>query len=281
MIHNFFQDGGEDPTGASFFNGLLDMGSQQSDTEDYQDEQNPNNESETNNSFIDSLSQYADETNNNDLQSQIDELKSQLALTKHEDYLNSIQDDLEQQIAIAQYYQTPDGEDDLMSKYENKPVTPNYNSGPKYTPVETPTNSSVAGRNNPGNVRDLTTGKFKSFATPQEGSNALINQLNLYRTGKTRTGLKPTSTLYQAMAKYAPASDRNDPKHYAEFIASKMGISPNTPISQIDPKGWADAIRIMEGNKNVDKMKMGGYTATFQGGRMGIKPHSKTKKYMC
>lgn len=105
---------------------------------------------------------------------------------------------------------------------------------------------------------------FRSFATPEEGRNALLNQLNLYQTGKTKTGVKPTSTLYEAMATYAPASDKNDPKGYADFVAKKLGVSPDTPIKDLDPKGWADAITIMEGNKkgnnpgNLRKFQMGG-----------------------
>ncbi len=90
---------------------------------------------------------------------------------------------------------------------------------------------------------------FRSFATPEEGRAALENQLRLYQTGKTRNNVSPNSTLYQAMSTYAPASDNNNPKGYAEFIAKKLGISPNTPISNIDTKRWADAITQMEGNK--------------------------------
>lgn len=91
---------------------------------------------------------------------------------------------------------------------------------------------------------------FRSFATYAEGKQALYNQLELYKTGKTRTGLKPNSSLYEAMAKYAPASDNNNPKAYAEFIAKKLNVNPNTPISSLDTKGWADAIEKMEGNKS-------------------------------
>jgi len=92
-------------------------------------------------------------------------------------------------------------------------------------------------------------GQFRSFNTYEEGKEALYNQLNLYKTGKTKTGLKPTSTLYEAMATYAPASDNNNPKAYAEFIGKKLGVDPNTKISSLDTKQWADAIEKMEGNK--------------------------------
>lgn len=108
------------------------------------------------------------------------------------------------------------------------------------TPSDTP---SFAPSNTPSNS------KFQSFSSPEEGMNALKNQLELYKTGRTRNPVKPNSSLYEAMAVYAPASDNNRPKQYAEFIAKKLGISPSTPISQVDTNQWAEAIKIMEGNK--------------------------------
>lgn len=99
--------------------------------------------------------------------------------------------------------------------------------------------------------RNLNSSKgFRSFSTYKEGRNALENQLNLYKTGKTKVGLKPDSTLLEAMSKYAPFGDgNNNPIAYAEFIAKKAGVNTNTPISQIDTKKWADAIEKVEGNK--------------------------------
>lgn len=91
--------------------------------------------------------------------------------------------------------------------------------------------------------------KFQVFSTPEEGRNALIHQLDLYQTGRTRNPVKPSSTLEEAMGVYAPASDNNDPHGYAAFIANKIGVSPNTPISDIDVNKWADAITQFEGNK--------------------------------
>lgn len=99
--------------------------------------------------------------------------------------------------------------------------------------------------------RNLSSSKgFRNFSTYEEGRNALENQLNLYKTGKTKVGLKSDSTLLEAMSKYAPYGDgANDPVAYANFIAKKAGVTVNTPISQIDTKKWADAIEKIEGNK--------------------------------
>src|SRR5690606_35099670 len=75
--------------------------------------------------------------------------------------------------------------------------------------------------------------------------------LDLYQTGRSKTGVKPHNSLYEAMAIYAPASDNNNPKKYAEFIGKKLGIDPyKTPIHSIDKIKWAEAISIMEGNKS-------------------------------
>ena len=92
---------------------------------------------------------------------------------------------------------------------------------------------------------------FRTFSTYAEGRNALENQLKLYQTGKTKNPVSPNSSLLHAMSVYAPKGDgNNNPVVYANFIAQRLGISPNTPISKINTKQWADAIEKMEGNKH-------------------------------
>ena len=90
---------------------------------------------------------------------------------------------------------------------------------------------------------------FRTFSSYGEGRAALEHQLDLYKTGKTSHRLGPHSTLLEAMGVYAPSSDNNNPHQYAQFIANKLGISVDTPLSKVDTKGWADAIEKMEGNK--------------------------------
>ena len=91
---------------------------------------------------------------------------------------------------------------------------------------------------------------FNTYSSPEAGWNALHHQLDLYKTGRTKNNVNGNSSLYHAMSVYAPSSDNNHPKQYAEFIAKNLGISPNTPISQIDVKEWAKSIAKMEGNKS-------------------------------
>lgn len=88
--------------------------------------------------------------------------------------------------------------------------------------------------NNPGNLRDPNTGVFRQFATQEEGYAALLNDLEAKRTGNTRTGLGPQSSLSQFAGKYAPAEDSNDPVRYSQNLASQLGTTPDAPISQVD-----------------------------------------------
>lgn len=96
----------------------------------------------------------------------------------------------------------------------------------------------------------ITQNGFRSFPNYEAGRAALENQLNLYKTGQTSNPVGPSSTLLQAMSVYAPSSDGNNPRAYAQRIADALGISINTPISQIDVKKWADVVEQVEGNKS-------------------------------
>lgn len=92
---------------------------------------------------------------------------------------------------------------------------------------------------------------FKTYKTYQEGKQALLDQLNLYKTGRTRNNVSPDSTLQQAMSVYAPVGDgKNNPTLYAAYIAHSIGVTPNTPISKISTVDWANAIEKFEGNRH-------------------------------
>lgn len=104
---------------------------------------------------------------------------------------------------------------------------------------------AIAGSGNP-----YSESGFQQFNTPEEGFGALMHQLNLYQTGKTRNNVGPNDSLLHAMSVYAPAGDgANNPTIYANFIAKRLGVSPYTAIANIDTKKWAEAIAKMEGNR--------------------------------
>tara|TARA_R100000544_G_scaffold36682_2_gene25492 strand:- start:306 stop:737 length:432 start_codon:yes stop_codon:yes gene_type:complete len=107
--------------------------------------------------------------------------------------------------------------------------------------------------NNPGNIRS---GKnsFKTFGTMKEGFAGLTNQLDLYKSGRSRntTGRE---TLLEMMKIYAPSSDNNNPTAYAKTIAKELGISINDPISGISTKKWAAAISKVESPQAYKELK--------------------------
>ena len=97
---------------------------------------------------------------------------------------------------------------------------------------------SIAQRNNnPGNLRSWgnapVVNGYASFATPEDGWNALYSQVN--------TNIGRGLSLYEFFAGkpgvypgYAPSSDSNQPVQYAQFVATQAGINPATPLNTID-----------------------------------------------
>jgi hypothetical protein len=71
---------------------------------------------------------------------------------------------------------------------------------------------------------------FAVFATYAIGWLYLVNTLKNAVTGKSKV-YTPNMTLVEFFAKYAPSSDGNDPKSYAEAVAKKMGVDSGTKIS--------------------------------------------------
>lgn len=100
-------------------------------------------------------------------------------------------------------------------------------------------------QNNPGDLK--VGGTIATYKDPQEGYAALLNDLYAKQTGKTSTGLKPTSTLADFSGKYAPESDGNNPAQYTANLANQMGVAPDTQLKDLDLGKWADAVAKNEG----------------------------------
>lgn len=108
--------------------------------------------------------------------------------------------------------------------------------------------------NNPGNIEDGpfaqslpgyagSDGRFAIFTDPKAGSSAQVALLGSYG----RRGIK---TVQDAINRWAPASDNNDPVAYAKFVAQRLGVSPNQEIDLTDPviaSDMASAIQQFEG----------------------------------
>lgn len=109
-----------------------------------------------------------------------------------------------------------------------------------------PTLTTPAARNlNPGNLRDPSTGDWQKFDTVEEGFNALMNDIEAKKAGRTRTGLSGDSTLLDFFKSYAPEFENNT-VHYASTVAKRLGVDLNTPIKSVETFELADAISRFE-----------------------------------
>ena len=94
--------------------------------------------------------------------------------------------------------------------------------------------------NNPGNCRCSPVGylpmyghvtcnphNFAVFPTLALGRLYLENMVHF------KAHNHPTWTIYDFFAVYAPSSDQNDPKHYAEFVAKHCGVIPSTQLKDL------------------------------------------------
>lgn len=89
---------------------------------------------------------------------------------------------------------------------------------------------------NPGNLRRwerrLNASGYANFASNKEGFMALYAQilLNVLRGVNTYEFFGGKPGVYSG---YAPASDRNKPKLYAEFVAKRLGIDPSVELIKV------------------------------------------------
>jgi hypothetical protein len=89
-------------------------------------------------------------------------------------------------------------------------------------------------QNNPGNLRTGPGGSFGSYATPQDGLNALSNQLSLYFTGQSAAaGHKKLQTIRDILSTYAPSNENNTGAYIAD-VAGRLGVSPDAQLNLND-----------------------------------------------
>jgi len=111
--------------------------------------------------------------------------------------------------------------------------------------------------NNPWNITDSNVwevwrnGKFAVFETPEDWFDALVAKIQNAQNGNSKN-YPATATLYEFFAKYAPASDNNNPKAYAESVAKQLGVSANTQIKDLDTVKFAAAIAKHDSWYNYD-----------------------------
>lgn len=139
--------------------------------------------------------------------------------------------------------------------------------------------------NNPGNIEDGpfaqslpgyagSDGRFAIFDDPKAGSAAQVALLASYG----RRGIK---TVQDAISRWAPASDGNDPVAYAKFVAQRLGVSPTQQIDLTDPviaSDMASAIQQFEGGSS-SKSNGGGAKVVAQGApKPTVRPATAAEK---
>jgi len=96
-------------------------------------------------------------------------------------------------------------------------------------------------RNNPGNLEfrnqpfailDPVSKRFAKFDTYEHGYEALKSLITRACMGKIKA-YNPNGNLYDFYAVYAPDSDGNDSRKYAEFVAKRMKVDPNIIIKTL------------------------------------------------
>jgi hypothetical protein len=108
--------------------------------------------------------------------------------------------------------------------------------------------------NNPGNLKDPATGAFRVFNTPQEGQQALMQDLAIKKSGKS-PNIKPGQTIQQFAEKWAPSSDNNIPSDWANNVAKATGATPDTPWDSIPTDQFAKGIQVAEGTSTMPQVK--------------------------
>jgi len=96
--------------------------------------------------------------------------------------------------------------------------------------------------NNPGNIRDVVTGQFRVFNSVEEGKKAWLDDFTVKATGRSRTGIKPESTLAEYIAVYAPKEDNNDVGSYIKSVVQKTGFSETATLADILAAGRANEL---------------------------------------
>lgn len=94
--------------------------------------------------------------------------------------------------------------------------------------------------NNPGNFRRSPVGYAAKYGNVRTSPNGFaifptyeLGWLYLTESIKQRAKKHPSWTIYDFFANYAPTSDGNDPKHYAEVVAKRCGVVPQTTLAKL------------------------------------------------
>lgn len=110
--------------------------------------------------------------------------------------------------------------------------------------------------NNPGNIRGAD-GEFIKYATPEEGQQAMVNDLRIKITGRSKAmeanfGKGYTPTLQNLIATWAPATE-NDVDAYVANVTKMTGIAANDVLTESDIPKLMEAMTAVEGGAKASE----------------------------
>lgn len=104
--------------------------------------------------------------------------------------------------------------------------------------------------NNPGNLRDPSTGAFRVFNTPEEGQQALIGDLKIKQSGQS-AHIKQGASIAQLGDVWAPPSDNNVKGDWARNVASALGVNTAYAFDKLPAEQLAKGIQVAEGTSTM------------------------------
>lgn len=148
------------------------------------------------------------------------------------------------------------------------------NLGAAYGGSQKPRSSGGGSRaernNNPGNIEDRgqfegmpgykgSDGRFAIFDSPEAGQKAMALQLERYFDGKT-TG-QPLQTVADIIGTWSPQDDPTNQagstSNYANYVAQKLGVDPNAPLTKADIPRLATAMAEFESGNTSNAQPKG------------------------
>lgn len=125
--------------------------------------------------------------------------------------------------------------------------------------------------NNPGNMRDPSTGQFRRFDSWEEGQQAMANDLRVKINGQSRAmranfGPNYSPTLRNVIHTWSPPSE-NDTASYINTVSRCTGIDPDQVLCEEDIHRIMPVMTRIEGGSGV-----GGSLRSAQSGN--VSPHA-------
>lgn len=109
---------------------------------------------------------------------------------------------------------------------------------------------------------------FARFSTPRDGVVALMNDIELKKTGKSSTGITGDTTIADYISKYAPKTENNT-RQYVINMVNDLGVSPYDKIKDVPTQSLARFHAKHEGYQGYQDLipnvpKVGVQTASAQ-----------------